>query len=112
MPSRFRVEWTEAASKDFEDIITFIARDSPPSATKAYKRIRKRADSLRLFPGRGHIVPELVDLNILNYFELSIRPYRIIFRMDKATVYVMAVFDGRRDLKEILIDRLLRTQSE
>ena len=108
MASRFRVEWTEAATKDFEEIISFIARDSPLNAAKIYRRIRKRANSLRLFPGRGHTVPELADLDVLNYYELSVPPYRIIYRVEKPTVYVNALLDGRRDLRQILSERLLR----
>ena len=109
MPSRFRVEWTEAASADLEDIIIFIARDSPLNAARVYQRLRKRAATLRSLPDRGHVVPELADLEILTYLELSVPPYRIIYRIQKPSVFVHAVLDGRRDLRELLAERLLRS---
>ena len=108
MPSRFRIEWTEAASRDLVEIITFIARDSPPDAATLYQRIRKRADTLRRFPGRGHVVPELASLDVVYYRELLVLPYRIVYRIDKPKVFVHAVLDGRRDLRQLLSERLLR----
>jgi plasmid stabilization system protein ParE len=37
-----------------------------------------------------------------------VRPYRLIYRVERDTVTVLAVFDGRRDLEDVLLDRLLR----
>jgi len=102
------VEWTESASADLADIIKFIAKDSPLNASKIYGKIRKRATTLRSFPGRGHIVPELAELDVVSYRELSVPPYRILYRIDQSRVLVQAVLDGRRDLKQILSERLLR----
>ena len=110
MASRFRVEWTEAASSDLEDIIRFIARDSPLNATKLYKRLRKRAETLRTLPARGRVVPELADLEITAYLERSVPPYRIICRIEESKVFVHAVLDARRDLRELLAERLLRSR--
>lgn len=110
MASRFRVEWTEAASSDLEDIIRFIARDSPLNATKLYKQLRRRAETLRTLPARGRVVPELADLEITVYLELSVPPYRIIYRIEKPKVFVHAVLDARRDLRELLSERLLRSR--
>ena len=110
MASRFRVEWTEAASSDLEDIIRFIARDSPLNATNLYKRLRKRAETLRTLPARGRVVPELADLEITTYLELSVPPYRIIYQIEKPNVFVHAGLDARRDLRELLAERLLRSR--
>jgi toxin ParE1/3/4 len=41
--------------------------------------------------------------------ELVMRPYRMIYRMEGDTVTVLAVFDGRRDLGDLLLERLTRT---
>jgi toxin ParE1/3/4 len=106
--SRFRVEWTESASTDLANIIKFIANDSPINASKVLKKIRQRANTLRRFPDRGHMVPELAELEVISYRELAVPPYRILYRIDKSRVLVLAVLDGRRDLKQILSERLLR----
>jgi toxin ParE1/3/4 len=105
---RFRVLWTEQASADLADIIRYIALDSLQNATRVYKRIRTRANALKTFPERGHVLPELVELGVTDYRELSIPPFRMVYRVSDKTVFVQAVLDGRRDLKQILSERLLR----
>jgi toxin ParE1/3/4 len=39
---------------------------------------------------------------------LFVKPYRLIYRVEGDRVYVPAVLDGRRDLEELLIRRLMR----
>jgi len=41
--------------------------------------------------------------------ELVVKPYRLVYRIEGDTVTVLAVFDGRRDLEDLLLERLLRT---
>ena len=45
---------------------------------------------------------------IRNWRELIVKPYRIIYRIDEDTVNVLAVLDGRRDLQDLLLERLIR----
>ncbi len=108
MASRFRVRWTEAASTDLENIVRYTAEGSPLNATKMYRQLRKRTAALRSMPDRGHIVKELADLTVTAYRELVVSPYRIVYRVDKRNVFVHAILDGRRDVREILAERLLR----
>jgi toxin ParE1/3/4 len=41
------------------------------------------------------------------YRELIVKPYRLIYRVDGNDVWVIAVFDGRRDLTDVLLWRLM-----
>ena len=70
----------------------------------------RSARTLRTLPARGRVVPELADLEITAYLELSVPPYRIIYRTEKSKVFVHAVLDDRRDLRELLAERLLRSR--
>ncbi len=106
---RLRLRWSEAAAVDLEEIATYVAADSPVDAHKLVAKLKAKTDSLVRMPGRGRVVPELAYFGIRTWRELVVRPYRIIYRMGAGTVYVMAVLDGRRDLRDILLERLLRT---
>jgi plasmid stabilization system protein ParE len=106
--SRYRVQWTAHAAADLTAIIRFISLDSPLNARRVYQRIRRRTATRKNFPDRGHVVPELAGLDVVAYRELSLPPYRILYRTEKQTVFVQAVLDGRRDLREVLAERLLR----
>jgi toxin ParE1/3/4 len=105
---RFSVVWAEIAVCDLEEIISYIAVDSPGNAERILQRLRSKAESLSLFPHRGRVVPELRGLGLAAWRELLIRPYRLIYRISDSRVYVLGVLDGRRELEEILFDRLLR----
>jgi hypothetical protein len=64
--------------------------------------------SLSEMPERGHYPPELERLGIYQYLEIHLRVYRIIYRVIRPDVFVHAVLDGRRDIQELLYQRLIR----
>ncbi len=108
MIEQFQVFWTEVAERDLEEIIDYIAQDNLAAAIGLYNKIRDKTASLKILPFRCRIVPELKKINIKSFRELIISPYRIVFKIENKAVYIAGVFDGRRDLEDILIDRLIR----
>jgi toxin ParE1/3/4 len=57
-------------------------------------------------PDRGAFVKELLVVGNKQYREVYFKPYRIIYRSNKKTVFIVLVADGRRDLKSLLGKRL------
>jgi addiction module RelE/StbE family toxin len=106
---RFRVEWAEAAVRDLEEIVGYLAQESRPDAERLLRRVEDRAATLEASPARGRIVPELARFQMRTWRELVVRPYRIVYRIEADTVIVLAVFDARRDLENLLLERLLRS---
>lgn len=47
-------------------------------------------------------------MDVLLYRELIEQPWQIVYRYEVRRVYIMAVFDARRDLKGVLRERLTR----
>jgi len=105
---RSRVVWTEAATADLVEVVSFIARSSPTEARRLLIRLRSKADSLERTPLRGRVVPESAASGTKAWRELIVKPYRIVYRVRKDTVSVGAVLDGRRDLEDLLLERLTR----
>jgi len=105
---RYRVIWTETATRDLEGIVAYIAEDSRQQAKKVLKQIRGKTATLRSSPSRGRIVPELLDFDLRSWRELVLSPWRIIYRMEGNVVFVDSVIDGRRDVEDVLMRRLLR----
>ena len=103
------VVWTDAASADLVEIVSFVAADSPAAARKLVDRLRTRADSLADLSKRGRIVPELASSGDRAWREVQVKPYRLIYRVGGRTVVVGAVLDSRRDLEEVLLERLVRS---
>jgi plasmid stabilization system protein ParE len=105
---RWRVVWIEAASRDLVEIVSFVARKSPVNARRLLIRLRSRAESLERSPGRGRVVPELASTGTRVWRELVVKPHRIVYRVRGKIVLVGALLDGRRDLEDLLLERLTR----
>jgi toxin ParE1/3/4 len=104
----FKVQWTFAASQDLESIVDFVARDNPQAARRVLRNLKKKADTLKSFPQRGRVVPELADIGLHLYRETLVTPWRIVYRISSDTVHVMMVIDGRRNAEDLLLERLVR----
>jgi len=108
MKKGYNVRWSETSERDLQDIIEYIAGESPPHAYEVFRAIKRRASSLHTFPDRGRIVPELQDQGITQYRELIVAPWRIIYRVSEKNVYVLSLLDSRRNVEDILLKRLIR----
>ena len=108
MPERFQVRWAPVAIDDASAIIEYVARGNPSHAEQLFDKLKARTNSLERLPDRGRVVPELHALGIRFLRELVIAPYRVLYRIEGARVHIVAVFDGRRNLEDILLARALR----
>jgi addiction module RelE/StbE family toxin len=106
MNKKYEVMWSKVAENDLKKIIEYLIEESPSVALKIFKDIKQRASKLYTFPERGRIVPELQDQGILQYRELIISPWRILYRISDNNVYVLSVLDSRRNIEDILLKRL------
>jgi toxin ParE1/3/4 len=102
------VEWAEVAVRDLEEIVACIALDSQHDAERVLRQIEASAAALESSPARGRVVPEPARFQMRGWRELVIRPYRLVFRIEGDSVVVLAVFDARRDLEDLLLERLVR----
>jgi plasmid stabilization system protein ParE len=108
MSRRYRVLWAQAAEQDLSAIIQSVFEDDPANALTILKKIRAGASGLARFPGRGRVVPELGALGVTAYRELIIRPWRIVHRISEGKVYVLAAWDSRRNIEDLLLQRFIR----
>ena len=96
------------AEEDLYDIYNYKAiNDSISKATELLNNIEDVCNNLSTLPKKGHIPPELERISILNYKEIHYLPYRIIYQIIENNVYVHCILDGKRDIQEILLQRLL-----
>ena len=104
----FEVVWARNAVKDLQEIVGYIADDSPANARRVLGRIKAKASTLSRFPRRGRVVPQLASFGIRTYRELVIQPYLLVYRIYGGKVIVLAVLDSRRDIEDVLLERLVR----
>jgi toxin ParE1/3/4 len=100
---------TQEVEADLLDLFEYIARnDSIESAYRVLAELEALILSLDQQPERGHYPPELIEHGLKDYREVLFGPYRIIYEVEGSRVFVLACFDGRRDMQLLLERRLLR----
>lgn len=107
MKEKYEIIWSEQAMSDLDSIADHLSTDSEEAALAMLSKLEARAEKLHTLPHRGRVVPELLAIDVNGYRELVEFPYRILYRIAKDEVLVVAVLDGRRDLASILLARLL-----
>ena len=104
----FEVRMTADAVRDLEEIVEWVARhDGADRAQHVLDRIQAAVDALKRFPERGPHPRELLALGIREYRETFFKPYRIVYHVDGARVFISLIADGRRDMQSLLERRLL-----
>ena len=91
----FRVRWTQSAWQEVQEAATYIGRDSPRYAAALVDEVRSAARSLRTFPSRGRVLPEVGDEAVR---ELFIKSYRLSYELRGNDVVILAVIHGARRL--------------
>ena len=76
-------------------IYEYIGRNSPQYALRVVDRITKKSERIGLFRESGRAVPEYESTDVREVYE---SPYRIIYRVSKDQVDVIAVVHGAREL--------------
>lgn len=91
-----KLQFTPSARDQFLSAVAYIQVDNSPAA----RRFRERAESalreLERFPDSGRRFPEYPQLP---HRELVVRPYRFIYRVVGETVWILAVWPGRRRME-------------
>ena len=112
MTADYQVIWTKTAESDLLAILGYIMKDNPLAAKEAFNKIKLQAENLALFPERGSVVSELFTQGIGFYREIIVAPWRVMYRIVDKTVFVLAVIDARRNVEDVLLDRLIRINNE
>ena len=106
---KYKVLIDPQAKQDIKEIFIYVSiNDSLSSANKLLDALENTCYKLEEFPRRGHIPIELRPTGIKRYLEIHYKPYRIIYEIENNLIYIHSILDGRRNIQEILSDRLLR----
>jgi plasmid stabilization system protein ParE len=87
------VRWTATARRHLRAIHDYIARDSEVYARRVAGRIVARSEQIGAFPQSGSVVPESRRGDVREVFE---HPYRIVYRIRKDAIDVIAVVHEAR----------------
>ena len=104
-----RVVILESAQSDLMALRGYIVKNSSTTTWQAtYTKLKTTIRNLAMFPHLGGIPDELASLNLTQYRQVLSGMNRIIYEVRHEVVYVHLIVDTRRDLKDVLMQRLLR----
>lgn len=92
-----RVEWSNSARDDLDDLVRYISRDSSFYARRFGEKIVLATRRLRDFPGSGRIIPETEDQKLR---EIIVQGYRVMYRLEVDRILILAIMHGSRNLAE------------
>jgi toxin ParE1/3/4 len=92
-----RVRFTPTGRAQFLATVAYIRRENPTAAGRFRQRAEDALRRLEQFPESGRVVPEFSDLP---YREIIVAPYRFFYRIQDATVWVVAVWHGAQPPSE------------
>ena len=90
-----RVEWSNCARDDLDDLVRYISRDSVFYARLFAEKIVLATRILKDFPESGRAIPEVEDKALR---EIIVHGYRVMYRSQAERVLVLAVMNGSRDI--------------
>jgi toxin ParE1/3/4 len=99
--------WIEIALRDLERLADRLHEAAPLRAEKILDRILSPGESLATLSHRGRTPTEPRPIADRTWLEVIEAPWRILYRVVENTVEIHAVLDGRRDLRDILLERML-----
>lgn len=97
----WRVEITEKADSDLEDIVSFLAGKSPGAAERIGLNLVSQIFLLSEFPERGISLKKRIGVRMLTY-----RDYRIIYQTspEAGAVRIIRVWDSRKNPSHLVLD--------
>jgi toxin ParE1/3/4 len=107
MAKEYNIIITANSQIDIDEIFAYIEQDSKQIAWAIRDKIYSKIKSLRIFPQKGRIVPELLEHDITNFRELQEYPWRIIYMLNNYNIIITSIVDGRQNVKDLLLRKFL-----
>ena len=92
-----RVRFTPSARNQFLEGLEYVSQDKPAAARRFRDRAERVLRRLESHPESGRGIPEFPELP---HREVIVSPYRFFYRVEKKTVWIVAVWHGAQDVDE------------
>lgn len=94
MKGKIKVEFADSAIFDLDEIYAwYVEQQSPESGQRLIAEIVDKTSQLDSFPQSGRIVPEF---GLVNVRELIYPPFRIVYRLDKDSIWIVRIWRSER----------------
>ena len=105
----YHIELTPQAQSDLLMIVEYYySQAGSDVAENPLSKLENGIATLAEMPQRGHKPHELFEIASADELEIIIDGYRIIYKIKQQIVYVIAIFDGRQEVKKHLMQRMMK----
>ena len=107
--TRYEIRITADALADIQAIQDYL-RDAGADAVAHdfLDKVMARVAPLETFPLLGSVPKEFADLSVLDFRQIVMPPYRILYEVIGARVEIMLVTDDRRDMQSLIREFLMK----
>ena len=105
-----KIDWTPDGVDSLIEILDYYRDKAGDNiANNIYRKILKEIELLEIEEMRTKQTQELKDIGIYDVYELSINPWKVYYKIstNNKSVFILFVLDGRRNLEEILISKVI-----
>jgi plasmid stabilization system protein ParE len=105
-----KIEWTPDGVNSLNEILGYYRdRAGENVANTIYDKIIKEIDLLELEEIKTRRTQELMDIGIFDVYELTIKPWKVYYKIsgNNKKAIILFVLDGRRNLEEILVSKVI-----
>jgi plasmid stabilization system protein ParE len=105
----FKIVILESAEQDLKELREYLVKHfSLATWQNTFGNLKKAIRVLKDYPYSGTIPEEFEKLNLSQYRQILSGRNRIIYEVRQDFLYIHSIADTRRDLKALLIRRLLQ----
>ena len=105
-----KIEWTPDGIASFNEILEYYRTRAGENISRTiYEKIMKEVELLESDEIKTKRAQELKDIGISDVYEIVIKPWKVYYKIsgDNKKAYVLFVLDGRRNLEEILMTKVI-----
>jgi toxin ParE1/3/4 len=108
-----KIEWTPDGIDSLNEILEYyMDRAGESISNTIYDKLMKEIELLESDKIKTKRSQELMDIGIFDVYELLIKPWKVYYKIggDNKKIYVLFVLDGRRNLEEILMSKVINSK--
>jgi toxin ParE1/3/4 len=103
-----KIIWSEDAGNELMDIISYIKKNSGKIIAKnIHKKIMEKVEDASQNAAGKRIAPLLKEFGILDIHQININPWSIYYRVENNLMKIISIIDMRRNLEEILYQKIM-----
>ena len=105
---KIKIIWSEDAGNELLEIILYIKRNSGKiNAKNIYKKIMDKVNDASDNAEGRRMAPLLKEFGIIDIHQINVNPWSIYYRVESNTMKIISIIDMRRNLEEVLYQKII-----